>query len=80
MDTTSNLGPVGTCRMARRAVIAAGLGAAGAAVLPALTAASTPIEHRTRHRHRHGYRRIPRGYDQVDPRTAIRVPLTMSLT
>ena len=46
MDTTSNLGPVGTCRMARRAVIAAGLGAAGAAVLPALTAASTPIQHR----------------------------------
>jgi kynurenine formamidase len=73
VDTSRNLDPVHARQLARRAVIAAGLGAAGAAVLPAPTAAGTPIQHRSRHR------RVPRGFDQVDPRTAIRVPLTMSL-
>src|SRR3954447_12670140 len=72
---TRNLNPVDARRVARRAVIAAGLGAAGAVVLPAPTAAGTPTGHQSPHRHR----QIPRGYDQVDPRTATRVPLTMSL-
>jgi kynurenine formamidase len=75
VDTTRSLDPVGACRLARRAVIAAGLGAAGAAVIPPPSASGSPMEHRTQH----GHRRIPRGYNQVDPRTAIRVPLTMSL-
>jgi kynurenine formamidase len=79
VDTTPDLDPVGACQLARRAVIAAGLAAAGAAVIPAPTALSAPIEHRTQHRHGHGHRRIPRGYGRVDPRTATRVPLTMSL-
>jgi kynurenine formamidase len=58
----------------RRAVIAAGLAAAGAAILPAGTAAADPPARG------HGPgRRIPVGYDQVDPRTATRVPLTLSL-
>jgi kynurenine formamidase len=73
VDSTRNLDPVGARRLARRAVIAAGLGAAGAAVLPAPAAVGTRSDHRTQHR------RIPRGYHQVDPRTATRVPLTMSL-
>jgi kynurenine formamidase len=58
--------PVG---LARRAVIAAGLAAAGSALLPARAVAASPRRER----------RIPRGYEQVDPRTATRVPLTMSL-
>ena len=54
---------------ARRAVIAANLAAAGSGLLPApALAASSRRE-----------RRIPSGYEQVDPRTAERVPLTMSL-
>ena len=73
MDANGNLDRVGARRMARRAVIAAGLGAAGAAVSPAPSTASAPLDHRSRRR------RIPRGYDEVDPRTATRVPLTMSL-
>src|SRR3954454_11939548 len=72
VDTTRNLNPVDARRMARRAVNAAGLGAAGAAMLPAATAASSRIDHRSRQRHQ--ARRIPRGNDQVDPRTAIRLP------
>lgn len=70
MDTTHNLDPIGAHLMARRAVIAAGLSAAGAAAFPAPTSASTLTDHLSRHRG------IPRGYDQVDPRTATRVPLT----
>src|SRR4051794_12443616 len=54
----------------RRAVIAAGLAAAGAASLaPPGTAQATS---------RHGST-LPPGYADVDPRTAARVPLTMSL-
>lgn len=57
----------------RRAVIAAGLAAAGAAALttPAVAAAST--------REQQERSKIPPGYEHVDPRTAERVPLTMSL-
>jgi kynurenine formamidase len=57
----------------RRAVIAAALAAAGVAVLPATpaSAAAAPAAK--------GRRRIPPGYGQVDPRTAERVPLTLSL-
>jgi kynurenine formamidase len=57
---------------ARRTVIAASLAAAGAAMMstPAAAAASTGRQRR---------RKIPPGYEQVDPRTAERVPLTMSL-
>jgi kynurenine formamidase len=54
---------------ARRAVIAAGLAAAGSALLPAPAVAASPRRQR----------RIPSGYEHVDPRTAERVPLTMSL-
>jgi kynurenine formamidase len=60
--------------LGRRAVIAAGLAAAGAAVLPAGTAAASPGSE-----HDRGRRRIPAGYERVDPRTAERVPLTLSL-
>jgi kynurenine formamidase len=58
--------------LGRRAVIAAGLAAAGAAVLPAgpAAAADGSRDHR---------RRIPAGFEKVDPRTADRVPLTLSL-
>jgi kynurenine formamidase len=58
---------------ARRAVIAAGLAAAGAAMMsiPGVAVASTGYRRRRR--------KIPPGYEQVDPRTAERVPLTMSL-
>jgi kynurenine formamidase len=56
----------------RRAVIAAGLAAAGAAVLPASVANASPPASAAR-------RRIPAGFEQVDPRTAVRVPLTLSL-
>lgn len=55
----------------RRAVIAAGVAAAGVAVAPARAAVDT-----TRAR---GLRRIPAGYARVDPRTADRVPLTLPL-
>jgi kynurenine formamidase len=65
---------VSATRLGRRAVIAAGLAAAGAAVLPASPAAAAePPASGSR------ARRIPRGYDAVDPRTAKRVPLTLSL-
>jgi kynurenine formamidase len=57
----------------RRAVIAAGLAAAGAAVLPATPAAADAPARSGRGR------RIPAGYERVDPRTARRVPLTLSL-
>ncbi|GAA3550407.1 hypothetical protein GCM10022197_01580 [Microlunatus spumicola] len=57
----------------RRAVIAAGLAAAGAVGLPASAQAQTPTDGRGRGR------RIPAGYQHVDPRTAVRVPLTLSL-
>jgi kynurenine formamidase len=67
----------GPARPGRRAVIAAGLAAAGTVIggvaatsVPA-AAASGPTA-RTR-------ARIPTGYEHVDPRTAERVPLTMSL-
>jgi kynurenine formamidase len=55
----------------RRAVIAAGLAAAGATVLTASPAAASPPAQ--------ARRRIPQGYEKVDPRTARRVPLTQSL-
>ena len=55
----------------RRAVIAAGLAAAGAALASVSTSAAA-VERPRR-------RRIPAGYERVDPRTAERVPLTMSL-
>jgi kynurenine formamidase len=55
----------------RRAVIAAGLAAAGAATFaPGAARAASAHEHPAR---------IPAGYTDVDPRTAERVPLTMSL-
>lgn len=57
----------------RRAVIAAGLAAAGAAVLS--TAPASAAEPAPRRR----TDRIPAGYEHVDPRTAERVPLTLSL-
>jgi kynurenine formamidase len=55
---------------ARRAVIAAAL-AAAVMSRPGVAAASTG--------HRQRRRKVPPGYDHVDPRTAERVPLTMSL-
>jgi kynurenine formamidase len=58
----------------RRAVIAAGLAAAGVAVLPAAPAAAAPAAAA-----KPEHRRIPAGYERVDPRTARRVPLTLSL-
>lgn len=57
----------------RRTVIAAGLAAAGAATLPATAQAQAPAGGRGRGR------TIPAGYQHVDPRTAVRVPLTLSL-
>ena len=57
----------------RRAVIAAALAAAGVAVLPATPASAAPAPAAK------GRRRIPAGYGRVDPRTAERVPLTLSL-
>jgi kynurenine formamidase len=63
-DTTERPGP------GRRAVIAAGLAAAGTAALAVPGAANATATHRSR---------IPPGYADVDPRTAQRVPLTMSL-
>jgi kynurenine formamidase len=61
----------------RRAAIAAGIAAAGAAALavPVPAAAAAP----SGDSRRRGRGRIPAGYGQVDPRTAERVPLTMSL-
>ncbi|HST65341.1 MAG TPA: cyclase family protein, partial [Mycobacteriales bacterium] len=61
--------------LGRRALIAAGLAAAGVAALPAATASATPSSAAAGSRHR----RIPAGYERVDPRTAERVPLTLSL-
>ncbi len=59
--------------VSRRAVIAAGLAAAGTAALaPREADAAPPDAARPR-------RTIPPGYEHVDPRTADRVPLTMSL-
>jgi kynurenine formamidase len=64
----------------RRAVIAAGLAAAGAAALPAGTASASPAgKPASAGAGRPGRRRIPAGYERVDPRTATRVPLTLSL-
>jgi kynurenine formamidase len=57
----------------RRAVIAAALAAAAGAMMSAPGAAAASTGHRQRPR------RIPPGYHAVDPRTAERVPLTMSL-
>jgi kynurenine formamidase len=57
-------------RPGRRAVIAAGLAAAGAATFAAPAAARAASAHPGK---------IPPGYADVDPRTAERVPLTMSL-
>jgi kynurenine formamidase len=65
-------------RLDRRAVIAAGLAAAGAAVLPAGSASASGPAPGAAPAGR-GRRRIPAGYGQVDPRTAERVPLTLSL-
>jgi kynurenine formamidase len=64
--------PAGSAALGRRAVIAAGLAAAGAATLPATARAASgqPKSDKSR---------IPAGYRDVDPRTAVRVPLTMSL-
>jgi kynurenine formamidase len=67
---------VSDTRLGRRAVIAAGLAAAGAAVLPASNAAAEPASTAARSGRS---RRIPPGYGSVDPRTARRVPLTLSL-
>jgi kynurenine formamidase len=67
---------VSDTRLGRRAVIAAGLAAAGAAVLPASNAAAEPASDGARSGRS---RRIPPGYGSVDPRTARRVPLTLSL-
>jgi kynurenine formamidase len=67
---------VSDIRLGRRAVIAAGLAAAGAAVLPAADAAAEPAADAGRAGRS---RRIPPGYGSVDPRTARRVPLTLSL-
>jgi kynurenine formamidase len=67
---------VSDTRLGRRAVIAAGLAAAGAAVLPASNAAAEPASDAARSGRS---RRIPPGYGSVDPRTARRVPLTLSL-
>ena len=66
--------PPGPPVLRRRAVIAAGLAAAGGVTLgaPATAGAATPRGAAPR-------RRLPAGYEHVDPRTAIRVPLTMSL-
>ena len=59
--------------LGRRAVIAAGLAAAGAATLAGpVTAVAATTE-------RPHDKTIPAGYHHVDPRTAERVPLTMSL-
>jgi kynurenine formamidase len=65
--------PPGSPVLGRRAVIAAGLAAAGGVTLavPATAGATTPG--------RTARRKIPAGYEHVDPRTATRVPLTMSL-
>lgn len=65
----------GTARVVgRRAIIAAGLAAAGGAAFttPAAAGARTGSP-------AHGRATIPAGYRQVDPRTAERVPLTLSL-
>ena len=59
--------------LGRRAVIVAGLAAAGAATFAAPVTAGAATEPRN------DKTRIPAGYQQVDPRTAERVPLTMSL-
>ena len=70
MDTTRNLDPVDARRMARRAVIAVGLGAAGAAVLPHPRSRAPPST------------TDPAPDSQGTTRStrpAIRVPLTMSL-
>jgi kynurenine formamidase len=58
----------------RRAVIAAGLAAAGTATLAAPVTAGAATTGRP-----HDKTKIPAGYQHVDPRTAERVPLTMSL-
>lgn len=76
--------PEPTSLPGRRAVIAAALAAAGAAagaaVLPASPAAAAPAAPATgRGGQGRRDRRIPAGYHQVDPRTARRVPLTLSL-
>ena len=66
--------PAASSPVSRRAVIAAGLAAAGATTLaaaPEARAATSETAQRDRN--------IPAGYQQVDPRTAERVPLTMSL-
>ncbi len=55
----------------RRAVIAAGLAAAAGVTAAGVNASPAAAKSRAS--------RIPTGYEQVDPRTAIRVPLTMSL-
>lgn len=60
--------------LGRRAVIAAGLAAAGAASMP-LPASGQAAPGETGR----GREKIPTGYQHVDPRTAERVPLTMSL-
>jgi kynurenine formamidase len=63
---------------ARRTVIAAGLAAAGAGALSSVHATAAAAAG-----HPHGRSdtrdHIPDGYERVDPRTAHRVPLTMSL-
>lgn len=56
----------------RRTVIAAGLASGATALLPVPAARADTRENRSS-------RAIPAGYERVDPRTATRVPLTMSL-
>lgn len=61
-------------RVSRRAVLATSLAAAGSALVStAVPARATPA------RATPARRRVPPGYAQVDPRTASRVPLTLSL-
>ena len=63
---------IGRHGLSRRAVVAAGLAAGLAAAGAEPARAAVPLRSCRR-------TRIPRGYEQVDPRTAERVPLTMSL-
>lgn len=79
LDPPPDGAPVTTTRptarpaVSRRTVIAAGLTAAGSAALTPVRADAAPGQGSW------APRSIPPGYQQVDPRTADRVPLTLSL-
>jgi kynurenine formamidase len=73
MGAADSSAECGAHRPGRRAVIAAGLAAAGAVAVAKPAAAVASGNRRDEHP------RIPVGYDHVDPRTAERVPLTLSL-